>query len=151
MCCLAKSVIKGSEMSIRFITKKKKKRCSPLEESLHSGLSSPMTEYTVLWRTSVAAQKLKSFTHSQRRAGLGITLLPSLRCSANAEGWSGATAFEFSLALFRDHFTWAATDNSYWKETTLKHWIVWTGDLLYGLFNKKNNISYFGVLYTHCT
>lgn len=41
-------------------------------------------------------------THSQR-LDLGIMLLLSLRCSANAERWSGAEASESSPALSKDH------------------------------------------------
>lgn len=37
------------------------------------------------------------------------------------------------------------------KRQPLNAWIVWTGDLLYSLFNKKTNISNFGVVYTHGT
>lgn len=44
-------------------------------------------------------------THSQRRPDLGIMLLLSLRCSANAERWSGAEASESSPALSKDHFS----------------------------------------------
>jgi len=61
----------------------------------------------------VAAEELKSFTYSQSKAGLETTLLASLRCSANAEGYSGGGASEFSLAVSRDHFTSTATDNRY--------------------------------------
>lgn len=54
--------------------------------------------------TTTKSKTTQVQTHSQR-PDLGIMLLLSLRCSANAERWSGAEASESSPALSKDHFS----------------------------------------------
>lgn len=160
MCYLNKSVIKGLEMSIRFLLPKKTKTNqnnppkqtnkpktpSVLKGGLHSGLCSPLTECMVLWRMRVVLQEHKSFTYWQRRAGLGITLLHSLRWSASAEGFVWSCGFWILSCPLQDHFTWAVTDNSNWKKTALKCVNRWSA--LWTFQSESQHFLLWSVIYT---
>lgn len=142
MCYLTKSVLRQLEMSIRFLTK----NCSQLWRAVFTVHSLHPWQNIWFYEEPVWQPKNLSSLHIHKeelvwelhyclpwdvllvqKHSLELGLLSSLLSSPET--------------ILRELQPTTVIEN----RQPLNAWIVWTGDLLCRLFNKKANVSYFGV------